>query len=166
MGMGLLGVLLDRPGGRSGSLLGMAGLSLRKRRDNARGFSHRTAAAWRNRRFLSVGAGNRAAGSFGTGNSAFRAFARTPGTGGNAITFRIVVSGASTVQSVAVVGSAVTFNSATSAGSAATSTVNDMIRAVNSDSAARPLIHLYKAAGSDGTGVVAAVAATALSGAA
>ena len=133
----------------------------------ARGINPRLARFRRNRVFLSVGIGNRASKNLGTGNSAYSVFSRTPGTGGNSTTFRIVVpAGSNAVASVGVAGSAVTFNSATGAtAGVATSTVNDMIRMVNSDVSARPLVHVQRASGSDGTGVVAAVAATALTGA-
>jgi hypothetical protein len=147
-------------------------LSLRHRRLLSRGLNPYNSRRWGvSVPFLSLGVGNRASKTLGTGNSAFQVFSRQPGTLGNSTTFRVVVAGASTPASVAVTGSfaagtaAVTFNSATSAGSAATSTVADMIRLVNSDVAARPLVHVQRAPGSDGTGVVAAVAATALTGA-
>ncbi len=143
----------------------MGRLSLRERRLRARGLNPRNARRWAGARFLHAGVGNKATRALGTGNSAYYLYAKFPGTGGNAITFAVVVAGASTPASVAVVGNAVTFNSATSAGSAATSTVNDMIRLVNSNVDARALLHVQRAPASDGTGVVAAVAATALTGA-
>lgn len=135
-------------------------LSVRTRRQIARGINavNRRAIGGRYTR----GLGNRATlATLGTGNSAYNGFAETPGTAGNSITFRIVVAGANTAASVAVVGNAVTFNSATNGSSVATSTVNAMIDAVNR---AQALIWLQRPAGSDGTGVVAAVAATNLTG--
>ncbi len=140
-------------------------LSLRERRFRARGLNPRNARRWFNARFLGAGIGNRATISLGTGNAAYQVWAKRPGTGGNSITFRIVVAGASTAASVAVVGNAITFNSATSAGSAATSTVNDMISAVSYFPAASALAHVQRAPVSSGAGVVPAVAATALAGA-
>lgn len=146
-------------------------LSLRQRRLLARGIPLRIQRAWGNRNFTSPGIGNRAQRALGTGNSAYVVFSRKPGTLGNATTFRIVVAGANTAASVATTGSfeagnaTVTFNSATNGSSVATSTVKDMARLVNTDSAARPLVFVTIPEGSDGTGVVAAVAATALAGA-
>lgn len=151
---------------RRGSLLVMGrNLSLRRRRFNARGLTPRNAVRWASARFLGPGMGNRAKVDLGSGNSAYQVWARKPGTGGNSITFAVVVAGASTAASVAVVGDAITFNSATSGGSAATSTVNQMIDMVNRNAAASALVWAQlKMPGSDGTGVVAAVAATNLAG--
>lgn len=140
-------------------------LSLRTRRLLARGIGPRVARRWAGAQFLSPGVGDRAAVTLGTGNSQYALYAKTPGTGGNAITFRVVVSGANTTASVSVAGSAITFNSATNGASAATSKVSEMIRLVNGDATAGPLVRMYTPEGSDGTGTVAAVAATALSGA-
>lgn len=134
----------------------------------SRGIPLRIQRAWGNRPMLSSGIGNRATKRFGTGNSAFDVFSRKPGTGGNSITFAVVVPAtANAAASVTVAGNAVTFNSATDgqATPAATSRVIDMARIVNSDATARPLVHVQNAPQSDGTGVVAAVAATALAGA-
>lgn len=86
------------------------------------------------------------------------------GTAGNSIRFRVVVAGASTVASVAVSGTDITFNSATTSGSVASSTLDQMIAAVNADAAAAKLVFLQRAAGNDGTGVVAAFAYTNLTG--
>ncbi len=127
-------------------------LSLRERRFRARGLSPRNARRWVNARFLGAAIGNRATITLGTGNSAYQVWAKRPGTGGNSITFEVVVAGA-------------TFNSATSAGSVATSTVNDMISAISYFPAATALVHVQRAPVSSGAGVVAAVAATALAGA-
>lgn len=137
-----------------------------------RGISDRVSRAWGNRVFLSAGIGNRASKNFGTGNSAYQVFSRKPGTNGNSTTFRVVVpGGAGAAASVTTTGSfetnnaTVTFNSATAGAGVASSTVKDMIRLVNSDPNARPLVHVQVPEGSDGTGVVAAAAATALTGA-
>jgi hypothetical protein len=86
------------------------------------------------------------------------------GAAGNSIRFRIVVAGASTPASVAVSGNDITFNSATSGASAATSTLDQMIAAVNADPTAANLVFLQRAAGNDGTGVIAALAFTNLTG--
>jgi hypothetical protein len=87
-----------------------------------------------------------------------------PGVEGSSIRFRIVVAGVSTAASVAVSGLDITFNSATSAGSVATSTGAQMIAAVNADPAAAKLVFLQNAAANDGTGVIAALAFTNLTG--
>jgi hypothetical protein len=86
------------------------------------------------------------------------------GSAGNSIRFRIVVSGVSTPASVAVSGNDITFNSATSGASAATSTLDQMIAAVNGNAAAAKLVFLQRAPANDGTGVVAALAYTNLTG--
>lgn len=90
--------------------------------------------------------------------------AREPGTGGNAITTRIVVSGASTALSVSVSTSAITINSATTSGSAASSTADEVIAAVNADAACAALVLAERAPSNAGTGVVAAYSATNLIG--
>lgn len=139
----------------------------------SRGISPRTSRAWAGRVFLSKAGmiGNRAFKTFGTGNSAYEVHSRKPGTAGNTTTFRVVVAGVNTAASVVVTGAfetsnaTVTFNAATNGSSVATSTVSEMARMVNSDRLARPVVHVQRGVGSDGTGVVAAVAATALAGA-
>ena len=92
-------------------------------------------------------------------------YARKPGTGGNAVTGAIVVAGASTALSVSVVGNAITINSATTSGSVASSTARDIETAVRANAAANTLVHVQRKYGDDGTGVVTALTATALSGA-
>lgn len=142
-------------------------LPLNVRRRMARGLNARTRKAWANRVFLSVGIGNRASltTALAGANNDVALYARTPGTGGNSIRFRIVVAGVSTAASVVVAGNDITFNSATSAGSAAISTANEMLTMLRNDVNVRPLIHAQLAPGNDGTGVVAALAFTNLSGA-
>lgn len=131
----------------------------------ARGLNPRNARRWQNAHFGVAGVGNRARLTLGTGNSAYQLWAKVPGTSGNGISFTIAVAGADTPASVSVVGNAITFNAATDGDSAATSTVNEMIRVVGSNPTARGLVHLTRAPGSDGTGVVAAVEETNLTGA-
>lgn len=86
------------------------------------------------------------------------------GTEGNSIRFRIVVAGVSTAASVVVSAKDITFNSATNGSSAATSTAAAMIAAVNANADAAKLVFLQNAAGNDGTGVIAALAFTSLTG--
>lgn len=143
----------------------MAQIPLKQRRMLARGFNRRSIKLLGGRYFRGIG--NRATlttAMAGTNND-LTLLAKTPGTGGNAITFRIVVAGASTPLSVSVAGSAITVNSATSAGSAATSTAREVRRAVNFDRSANPLVHAQDAPQNDGTGVVAALGVTNLAGA-
>lgn len=90
--------------------------------------------------------------------------AKSDGTGGNSIRFRIVVSGASTALSVSVSGNDITVNSATNAGSAATSTAAQVRDAINGNGPASALVTAALASGNDGTGVVAALGFTNLSG--
>jgi hypothetical protein len=140
----------------------MASRSLKYRRLRARGLNARLARLWGNRYFRGIG--NRATRTLLAGNSSLTYIARTPGTGGNAITIAYVVAGNNTPLSVTVAGNAITVNVATGAGGAATSTANDVARAVNFSATAGPLVWAENAAASDGTGVVSAVAATALTG--
>ena len=88
------------------------------------------------------------------------------GSEGNAIRFGIVVPGtANAVASVTVSGNDITFNSATTgvAGTPA-STATQMMNAVNADAVAGKKVFLQLAAGNDGTGVIAALALTSLTG--
>jgi hypothetical protein len=92
--------------------------------------------------------------------------AQKRGSFGNSITVAYVVAGASTPLTVSATGTAITVNVATSSGSAAVSTAAQVMAAVQATPAAAALVRVALASGSDGTGVVAAMAATALSGAA
>ncbi len=143
----------------------MPQLSLNSRRMLARGLSRRHISVWGGRRFLGIG--NRATLATATAgaNNDMHLMARTPGTVGNSVRFRVVVAGASTALSVTVSGSDITVNSATSAGSAATSTAKDVVTAVNFSTVASPLVWARLADQNDGTGVVAALAFTNLAGA-
>ena len=85
-------------------------------------------------------------------------------TTGNSITVAYVVAGASTPLTVAVVGNAITVNVATNGSSAATSTALQVRDAVRASAAARALVNVDLKTGEDGTGVVTALTATALSG--
>lgn len=86
------------------------------------------------------------------------------GTMGNTVTVAYVVSGNNTPLSVSVTGRAITVNVATSAGGAATSTGNAVLAAVNAHATANTLVTASLAPSNDGTGIVAAFGATALSG--
>jgi hypothetical protein len=146
----------------------MPQLSLRARRELARGFNYRDIKAIGNRYFW--GLGNRAVlqTALGTPNADLYFYARTPGTAGNSIRVRIVVAGNSTPLSVVVAGSDITVNSATDSGGAATSTARDVVRAINFDNKAGGaglLVHAQHAPANDGTGVVSALAYTNLAGA-
>lgn len=90
--------------------------------------------------------------------------AKTGGVAGNAITVTYVVAGASTPLTVSVAANAITVNVATSAGSAATSTAAQVAAAVAASAPAAALVGAVNATGNDGTGVVAALAATNLTG--
>src|SRR4051812_17664250 len=86
------------------------------------------------------------------------------GASGNNVRFRIVVSGNNTPLSVSVSGNDVTVNSATSGAGAATSTATQVMNAINSDNQAKKLVQVDLAPGNDGSGTVAAVSFTNLSG--
>lgn len=92
-------------------------------------------------------------------------FSKTPGTGGNSTTFRVVVSGNNTPLSVSVAGSAITVNAATNGSAASISTANEIVNAVNQSPTAGPLVWARLAPGNDGTGVVTAFGPTSLAGA-
>lgn len=86
------------------------------------------------------------------------------GTGGNSVTVAYVVSGNNTALAVGVSGTAITVTVATGSGGAATSTALQVRDAVRAWPAARALVNVKEATGNDGTGVVTALSATALSG--
>lgn len=86
------------------------------------------------------------------------------GTAGNSVTVAYVVSGNNTALSVGVSGNAITVTVATNGSAAATSTALQVRDAVRASAAARALVNVDLAAGNDGSGVVTAMTATALSG--
>lgn len=86
------------------------------------------------------------------------------GTGANSIRIRYVVSGNDTALSVAVSNKDITVNVATDSGGAPTSTAAQVRDAVNGHAGASVLVSAANASGNDGTGVVAALAYTALAG--
>lgn len=86
------------------------------------------------------------------------------GVGGNDITVAYVVSGASTPLSVDVTGTDIVVNVETDGSSAAVSTADEVMDAVNGDAAAAALVSAALASGNDGTGVVTALAETPLAG--
>lgn len=90
--------------------------------------------------------------------------ARTPGTGGNAITITYTVAGNNTPLTIGVVGSAITVNVATGGGGAATSTAALVKAAIEASVAANALVGVALAGSNDGTGVVTALATTPLAG--
>jgi hypothetical protein len=86
------------------------------------------------------------------------------GTDGNSLTVAFVVSGTNMPLSASISGNAVTVTVATNGAGAATSTARQVQVAVNSHASIRPKMYVNLATSNDGTGVVAAQAATALSG--
>lgn len=131
----------------------------------ARGIPNNLIAAWSGRKF--IGIGNRATltTSLAGSNNDITLIAKTPGTDGNSITFRIVVSGNNTALSTSVSGSAITVNSATNGSGTATSTANEVIDALNANASVQSLVWAQRPDTDDGTGAVVAVSATNLSGA-
>lgn len=89
---------------------------------------------------------------------------RIPGSNGNDISVAIVVAGNNTALSVAVAAGVITVNSATDGAGAATSTADQVKTAVEADPEADALVTVADEGASDGSGVVAAVAATPLAG--
>ncbi len=144
----------------------MASIPLKQRRMWARGFNRRQGGLLGSRYFSGIGNRSTLTTALAGANNDVTLIARTPGTAGNSIRFRIVVAGASTAASVAVAGNDITFNSATRAGSAATSTAASMVTALQANAAASALIWpQISAPGNDGTGVVVALGYTNLAGA-
>lgn len=147
----------------------MGNLPLSTRRRLARGISRRVIPAWSGRKFM--GLGNRATltTNLAGANNDLTFIARTPGTAGNAYTVAYVVAGLSTPLTVSATGNAITVNVATNGAGAATSTAEDIRRAINFSNllATQPgnLVRGLQAPGNDGTGVVTALAATNLTGA-
>ena len=144
----------------------MPQLPLSTRRRLARGLNHAQIAAFRGRNFL--GLGNRAMLTTSQGaNSDLTFFARTTGTGGNLITVSYVDPASnSAALGVAVVGSAITVNLATDASGDVTSTAKQVRDAMLASAPASKLVWAQLAQGSDGSGALAAMAATNLAGAA
>jgi hypothetical protein len=90
--------------------------------------------------------------------------ARAGGPAGNSVTIAYVVAGLNTALSVTVAGSAITVNVATDGAGAATSTANQVRTAVLASAAAMAVVSNVTLAEAAGTGVVTALAATALTG--
>lgn len=89
---------------------------------------------------------------------------RQPGPGGNVVGVQIQNAGASQALSVALADNTVRITAATNGGGAITSTAQQIIDAVNADAVASRILRASHLAGSNGTGVAAAVAATPLRG--
>lgn len=144
----------------------MANLPIKARRMLARGFGRQHLGPLGRRYFRGIGNRATLTTALAGANNDLTLIARTPGTGGNAITFSIAVAGTNTPASVTVVGNAITFNSATNGAGAATSTAKDAVTALLASPAAQALVWSQVAVpGNDGTGVVAALGATNLAGA-
>jgi hypothetical protein len=90
--------------------------------------------------------------------------ARTAGPGGNSITVSYVVAGNNTPLTVAVAGFAITVNVATDGGGAPTSTASQVLAALQGNQDTAALVSVALAPGNDGSGLVAALAATPLAG--
>jgi hypothetical protein len=107
---------------------------------------------------------NEATLTVGAGNSKVKVTAVEEGEDGNAIRLSIVNAGASQALAVDVDGRDIIVTAATNGSSVITSTAAQVIAAINEDNTASQLVTAANGAGSDGTGVVAAVAATNLAG--
>ena len=90
--------------------------------------------------------------------------AREGGPGGNSIRFEINVAGNNTPLTVAVAGYDIVVQSATSGAGAATSTASQVLTALAANADAMRLVTVALAASNDGTGIVADMALTALTG--
>lgn len=90
--------------------------------------------------------------------------AKAKGAAGNSIRVRYVVAGNDTALSVAVSGSDITVNSATDSGGAATSTATQVKDAIDASAPAAAKVSVANKTGNDGTGVIAALAYTNLTG--
>jgi hypothetical protein len=101
----------------------------------------------------------------GTGNSAFAVTAREAGTSGNTTTITLTAgSGNDTPTSVSVSTAAITVTLGTDSAGVVNATANEVVAAINASTPAKALVRAGKAAGSDGTGVVAAAASAPLAG--
>ncbi len=90
--------------------------------------------------------------------------AKVAGPGGNSITVAYVVGGINTPLSVSVAGFAITVTVATDGAGNPTSTASQVLAAIQGNQDAATLISAALAPSNDGSGVVAAMAATALTG--
>lgn len=90
--------------------------------------------------------------------------AKNGGPGGNSIRIQYVVAGTSTALSIDAQGFDIIVNVATDGAGAATSTAAQIKTAIDASPDASRLVSVANAAGNDGSGVVAALALTALSG--
>lgn len=91
--------------------------------------------------------------------------AQASGAAGNNITVAYIDPAANDQSlSIVVDGNAITVNLATDSGGAITSTAGDIDTAIAGDAGANALVAVANKAGNDGTGVVTAMAATALAG--
>lgn len=97
-------------------------------------------------------------------NNDLKFTAETPGTGGNAITVEYSVAGNNTPLSIDVLANDITVNVATNVGGTAISTAASVMGAINEDGDASALVEATLAPGSNGTGVVTAMAPTNLTG--
>lgn len=99
------------------------------------------------------------------GNNDITVTAKKAGTGGNSIKVELKNPGAaSQALKINIVGDTIEVSLATDGTSAITSTAAQVITAINAHLTAKELVTAANATGSDGTGVVAAVAATPLAG--
>ena len=98
----------------------------------------------------------------GDGDSQIVWTARTPGTAGNAVSVRILVSGTNGSIIVSVVGNAITVQVKSTSGTAQ-STANQVISAIQGNAPANALVRVNKGTG-DGTGIVQQEAVTSLTG--
>ena len=142
--------------------------SLKYRRMIARGLNRRQAGLLGGRYFRGIGNRATLTTALAGANNDVTLIARTPGVGGNSITFTIAVpAGAGVSESVGVVGSAITYNTSTAGAGVSNATANQMVKALLASPAASALVWSQVAVpGNDGTGVVVAMASTPLTGAA
>jgi hypothetical protein len=97
-------------------------------------------------------------------NNDINVFAKASGPASNSLTVAIVVAGNGTALTVAKVGNAITINSATDGGGLPTSTGAQVIAKINSDPVVGASVFAESMPGSDGTGVVAALAPVSFTG--
>lgn len=110
-----------------------------------------------------VGAGTQASKTVGTSNQQIIFKAKVAGTAGNSKTAAIVVSGNNTPFGLSVTETAIVVTSATDGSAVATTTVNELLYQLMQDDTFAEHWEATRGAG-NGTGVVVASAASALSG--
>lgn len=142
----------------------MPNLPLKSRRLLARGFGRQHIGTIGRRTFRGIGNRATLTTALAGANNDLTLISKRTGTAGNAVTFAIVVDGNNTPLSVSVTSNAITLNAATNGSAASTTTAKQAVAALLASAPAQALVWAQLAPANEGSGVVVAQAATALSG--